>query len=426
MSSRRIATPLKYTPVANAAETGLISPDASVVTITPKSRATGIPPAVTNTPRYSPLTSNSPRTTPRVMNTGVLAPIIPPQGSTLTPAPGTAIAVPVPFTQSQLSLPHSPTLAQTPASIAEEADTGAEEKFQFFGGGEEIKDPVVENELIKSGYLPTQKIMINEGSQKQCMFIKATNKFGQPVLIKLDDEGVVVESQADLTIVKSNVGQIGDYSSRVGERVCMQSEACGLAYVCNNGVCVMENDNSGKIIESKFEFVKRFSEQDAIIGDEPVAYPVVSLSDIRANPALVLDITNKATKRLRNAAYNNSTQSLIDVRNNIEKLNLVFNEFLRIRGIQEKRLMESIKILEGYIVNYERLCLKVESQVELQKHKEVIANLTLRNEKVTDLLRAVRSVTDINTSLLDIINNINESTRFLCDEFQQIDTAYAL
>ncbi len=419
MSSRR-STALKYTPVANAAETGLISPNDPVVTVTPKSRATGIPPAVVGTPRYSPLTSNSPRTTPRVMNTEILAPIVPPPGSTVV------VPIQPALMQSPLGMPHSPTIAQTPQTIAEEVDVGADEKFQFFGGGEQITDPTVENELMKYGYLPTQKIMINENSQKQCMFIKATNKFGQPVLIKLDDEGIVVESQADLTIVKSNIGQIGDYSSRVGERVCMQSEACGLAYVCNNGVCVMENNNDGKVVESKFEFVKRFSEQDAIIGDEPVAYPVVSLSDIRANPALVLDITNRATKRLRNAAYNNSTQSLIDVRNNIQKLNESFNEFLRIRETQEQRLMRSIKVLESYIVNYERLCMKVESQVEFQKHKEVIANLTLRNDKVADLLRAVRSVANINVSLLDLINSINESSKFLCTEFEQIDTAYSL
>src|SRR5207253_5923740 len=113
--------------------------------------------------------------------------------------------------------------------------------------------------------------MITESAQKQCMFIKAINKFGQTVLIELDDDGVVVESSKDLTMIRATKGSIGNYSSRVGEQVCMKSEACGLAYVCTNGICVMENNNTGRITENNFEFVKRFAEKDVVIGDEPVA-----------------------------------------------------------------------------------------------------------------------------------------------------------
>jgi hypothetical protein len=409
-----ISTPLRFTPVANAAETGLISQNTPVVVNTPSSRLNGIPPGVVTTPRYSPLTSNSPRTTPRVMNAEVLPPITPPVGSsTVIPTPQNS------------AVPYTPLNTGSPATIIEENPV-SNEPFEFYGAGEKIADPAVETELISYGYLPTQKIMINENNEKQAMFIKATNKFGQPILIKLDDEGKVVESTSDLTIIKTNTGQIGDYSSRVGEKICMQTEACGLAYVCNNGICVMENDNNGRVVESKFEFVKRFSEQDAIIGDEPVAYPVVTLSDIRANSALVLEITNRATKRLRNAAYANSTVSLVEVRENIQRLNEAFNIFLNVRSMQEKRLMNSIAVLESYILRYEALCNKVESQAELQKHKDVIANLTLRNDKVMDLLRAVKNVTNINIPLMEIVNTITESTRFLQEEFVEIDTAYTL
>lgn len=399
MSARRTPTLLKYTPVANASETGLISANTPVVSNTPVSRLSGIPPQVAvSTPRYSPLTSNSPRTTPRVMNTEVLPPITPPV----------------------VSSPQNP----TPVIATPGENVTVNEPFQFYGGGQQIVDPVVENELISYGYLPTQKIMINESNQKVAMFIKATNKFGQPVIIKLDDDGKVMESTSDLTIIKVNTGEIGDYSSRVGEKLCMQTEACGLAYVCNNGICVMDNGTNGKITETKFEFVKRFSEQDAVIGDEPVAYPVVTLSDIRANPALVLEITNRATKRLRNAAYNDGTMALIEVRENIQKLNEAFNRFIAVRAMEEKRLMDSICILESYIIRYEALCIKDDCGEQLQRHKDVIANLTLRNDKVTDLLRAIKSVRDINGPLVELVKNINESTCFLETEFQAIDQAY--
>ena len=188
----------------------------------------------------------------------------------------------------------------------------------------------------------------------------------------------------------------------------------------------MWNKNDGWIVERNFEFFKRISEKDVIIDNEPVAHPVIHLSDIRANSALVLNLTNNATKRLRNAAYSGATQNLSETRESIERLMKDFNRFIIIRSNAEKRLMDSIIILESFIIKYEKLCAGIKSECELQKHKNVIANLTLRNEKVLDLLRAIQSVTALNLDIINITKVIDESSLFIETGFAEINSAYAL
>ena len=386
---------LSNTNVANAAETGLVRPQTPVYTNSP--RTVDLTNTEFNTPRYNLLTTNSPR-----------API------------------------SNLQTENLPSIYTPGIDTTDELyRTEAKTPMSFSTGTYELEtDGIVEVELSKLGYVPIQKIMINDNNVKQCAYIFAYDKFGNPLLIELDDTGVVTESKTDLTMIKSNTGSVVNYSAKVGELECLKTEGCNLAYICDSksGMCILENDDTGRIVESNFEFVKKFSEKDVIIDDDPVAYPVVHLSDIRANPSLVLSIVHKATKKLRNNSYKFATSELIDTRNKLQSLISNFNKFIDVRSREEKRLMDSVKTLEKYAVAYEKKCVSVSplNQIEIQKRKEVQSNLTVRSTKFNELINTIRTISNLGPQIELLNNTVVETTDYLITEMTHIDKAFIL
>jgi hypothetical protein len=390
-------TTLADTPVSNAAETGLVRPKSLVYTSVPNSPRLNEYNTEFNTPRYNLLSTNSPR-------------------------------IPVSNIQTEnLPAVYTPGIDLSDELYSPEAKTS----MSFSTDSSLIDtDGIVEVELSKLGYVPMQKMMINENNTKQCAYIFAYDKFGNPLLIELDDPGVVTESKDDLTMIKSNVGSVVNYSAKVGELECLKTEGCNLAYICDskNGMCVLENDEAGRVVESNFEFVKKFSEKDVIIDDDPVAYPVIHLSDIRANPTLVLNIVHKATKKLRNNAYKFATSELIETRNKLQALITNFNKFIDIRSREERRLMDSIKILEKYAAAYEKKCMSASplNQIEIQKRKEVQSNLTVRSTKFNELLNTIKTVSNLGSQIELLNNSVVDTTEYLVEEMTHIDKAFIL
>lgn len=352
--------------------------------------------ALSNTPRYPMLTTNS----PRALSNSIKVETIP-----------------------NISTPE-PELINGKPFIVTQANARTQIPVQINVGGEVSDDEIVENELIKYGYTILSKINIEEPNGKQCMYIKAVNRLGQVLLVELDVHGLVTESTRDLTIVKSLSGISRNYSLKVGEIECMKLSGCNLGYICNDGVCVMEND-SGDIKEQNFEFVKPFAAREVVIDDNLVAIPVVHMSDIRSNNVLVLKNVNILTKKLRSNSYKHMVELLKETREKIKSLNDNFNNYVQVKHNDEQRLMKSIKTLEEFLLEYDKKALKCSwTKIDVEKVKEITANLAIRTVKFQELLKSMKSVTNMNKSLDSINSNIIENTKFLKTDFEHIDKVY--
>jgi hypothetical protein len=391
-------TPIDDTEYEPVDEAGEVDPDSVVVsTSNPNLNI------LASTPRYPALTGNSPRTASSAIKVETVPNLYTPKPGLLTPV----------------------------VSVKKEQKVSFEEKnpVEVYLGDKFQEDNVVENELMKCGYVVVNKINTNEGGVKQCSFIRCYNKLGQPLMVKLNEMGFVLESNKDLTMIKSSTGFSRNYSLRIGEAECAKMTGCNLGFVCTDGVCILESDENGDMVEQNFEFVKKFAEREVVIDDDAVAIPIVHLSDIRANNMLVIRKVNEMTKKIRNNAFAFAMKSLSDTKDKFKAAGDNFNNYLRIEKNQENRLMQSIKILEGYSCSYEKKKIECSSglaAIEMEKHKEVISNLALRSSKVSELLKSIRAVTMIKKQLDSINLELTSASEFLKQEFQHIGMAYDL
>lgn len=404
MSNRRnrsspvLSTPIDDTDYEPLDEAGVVPPNSAVLS-SPRSNTNIL---TSSTPRYN---SNL-ASTPRIVSKSVKVETIP---GIYTP---------------------KPELLRTDVLLVEKkvepedenpVDVYLADKFQ--------DDNVVENELLKNGYTVVNKIMLDERGVQQCAYIKCYNQLGQPLLVELDAVGVVLESNKDLTMFKTASGFSRNYSLRVGEAECSKLSGCNLGFVCTDGVCILETDESGETKEHNFEFVKKFAEREVVIDDDAVAVPIVHLSDIRANNKLVMKKVNEMTEKLRNNAFKFALESLRSTRDKLAATNSSFNTYVNVEKVQQNRLMESIKQLKQFSVAFYKKhieCPTGLAAIEMEKHKEVIANLTLRSAKISEMLKSVRAVNMIQKQLDEMKLELDSATEFLKQEFEHVDKAYVL
>jgi hypothetical protein len=401
--------PLASTPFVDAAETGYISPTTpvyaspAVPVVTPISpvyttSALTSPNALAMTPRNNLLIPNSPRSTVAKVNVENVGPIY---------TPGIDIE-----------------------TINQKEEEEKAVNVELYVDGKPSLDQAAENQLMQLGYTPIQKINMDSRNGKHARYIKAYNMLGEVLLIELNTDDIVVESMKDLTMIKSRNGVSLPYSGRMLMSECSKLEGCAISWQCTDGMCIMENADNGDIVENNYEFVKKFTEQEVVIDNEPVAVPVLHMSDILANPGLTLRTTRKMTHKLRNNAYNYESQQLKMFKDKLAAVQKNFNTFLGIRARDEDRLMKSIATFESYVGGYEKKKLECKGRlldaVFLQREKECTANLKLRSDKFNEFLRVIRSVARLESALDTINQDLIAAITFLDTEFKFIDKAYEL
>lgn len=289
-----------------------------------------------------------------------------------------------------------------------------------------IANSSLENELLNVGYAPISKIVIRADSgEKRTQYIKAVNKMGQKVFILIDVNGYTTARSTDLTLIEAHNATIVPYSLKTGAYNCAGKDVCGVAFECGaDAVCVLArapNDLTPK--ESNFVFVEQNAPAAGSIENEGsiMTYPVIRLSEIRANPVLVLQNTDTVTRRLRNSGYSTLLQELATTQQSINKLNEAFNKFDRLRENVAVKLNSTLTQLEQWNAIYMNTPPTTDEGKD--KYRALQYNLTLRNENIGVLLRSMKKIADLNVSIDNITKEISDITEFGEKEFVNVDRA---
>ena len=183
-----------------------------------------------------------------------------------------------------------------------------------------IDSSSIENELYKYNYTPVSKIVVKgDNNRKQIFYIKAVNKNAQKVFIIIDSDGYTSSKSGDLTLMETKLGTNIPHSIKLGAVECIGNDICGVAFECgSDSVCILSRNDNIDLDETNFVYV----EKSAAISTETegtegtiMSYPVVRLSEIIANPELVVMNTDIITRRLRNITYDILTKELADIPN---------------------------------------------------------------------------------------------------------------
>ncbi|CAH6420686.1 Hypothetical protein HVR_LOCUS1255 [uncultured virus] len=290
-----------------------------------------------------------------------------------------------------------------------------------------ISNASLENELLNAGYAPLSKIVIRaDNGEKRTQYIKALNKNGQKVFILIDVSGYTTARSTDLTLIEAHNASIIPYSVKTGAYQCADKDVCGVAFECgSDSVCVLTRspqDLTPK--EANFVFVEQNTLSAASI-EAPdgsiMSYPVVRLSEIRANPALVLSNTNIVTRRLRNSSYTSLLEELASEQQSIINLNTAFNRFNIIREKTAVQLNKTLTQLDQWNKIYIENPPTTDEYKD--KYRELQYNLAHRNDDIATLLRLITKVLQKRAEIDVITKEINEIAAYAEDEFENAEKA---
>lgn len=264
-------------------------------------------------------------------------------------------------------------------------------------------------DLVKNGYHPVSTVIVknNEGGLEG-RYVKALNKMGQHVFVLLDTQGYTAVDPKDLTMIEAKAASIVPLGVKASGLDNAGAEVSGVAFECNEGVCTLIRGQDTTPRETSFVYVEKKAEKAAIIQDHVIAYPIVRLSEIIANPDLVMKNVDIATRRIRNAAYQNVLWKTKKEGEYIAALNAAFARFTSVCGESFAQLNKDINMLEGF--NAQAMQIKSLSTLEQAKHEKVMNNLAYRNEMVPKILMKCEEVAATKEELAAITARINSVT----------------
>jgi hypothetical protein len=464
------SVPLSSTSLSPARLTGLVAPNAQVV---PSDQTVSVPQTINSPqismPRPSPRVTMVQSVTTTVGNTPVQislpqssqvslpqAPVSPSRATTLSGTPvqvtvsqgqssptarsallnlsnvgmqQPSVMIPSMATaQKQESLLFPSIKVNTPASVLPVKPSAEimNQEFEVRDYQGIIANSSLENELLNAGYAPLSKIVIRTDSgDKRTQYIKAINKKGQKVFIMVDVNGYTTARSTDLTLIEAHNASIVPYSLKTGAYNCAGKDVCGVAFECgSDAVCVLSRgatDLTPK--EANFVFVEQSAPAAASVEIEGtiMTYPVVRLSEIRANPSLVLANTDTVTRRLRNTSYTAELQELALAQQSINKLSASFVEFNKMREEVAVKLNRTLTQLEQWNDIY--IASPPMTDDAKDRYRKLQFNLAQRNEGIATLLRSVKKVADKRVEIDAIAQEIYEITEFCKKEFANVEYA---
>lgn len=277
----------------------------------------------------------------------------------------------------------------------------------------------IEKELLTYEYTPLHKIVTSTGSNNKIQFIKALNSLGQKVYIYVDINGFIPIENTDIALIESSSPVSISYSMKTGAYNCVQHEVCGVAFECgSDSVCTLTRlGNDITPVENNYTF----SDPSSIKSDNNVSImsiPIILLSEIRANPDLVLSNTDIVTRRLRNATYQTLLQDLAITEQAISNLHSSIELFQQrsndIVCILSNKLLQYKNWNNAYITN------PPQTDEFKEKHKLLRAAMARRNDEVTTILRIMRKIADKRDLITSLSSDINEISDFCASEFSNV------
>lgn len=157
------------------------------------------------------------------------------------------------------------------------------------GISQELRFDDIMEKLLHHGYLVEARVYV--GSMVK--FLIACTRRGDKVILKLDNELYRMtfpksEGESDFQIEQRDGGVvIVPQETKVGVLKCLNYDICGAAFVCDENFCVTEKHHEAEAVsfsDEMFVFRKAPEFKYSRLGGKSVAYPVVKLKSVLADP----------------------------------------------------------------------------------------------------------------------------------------------
>lgn len=272
--------------------------------------------------------------------------------------------------------------------------------------------------LKKFGYNPVQRISIDNNNGTTTNYLKCKSPLGFYVFVLVDDSKIVSFTTNSLTAKEMSRGEILPIPQSLSNG--SYHDTGNVMILCNDGMCEMKHD--GLRVEpviSNFSFVSESKNRVIIPEKSTLAYPLITINEIIANPKLILTTTNTATTRLRGIAYLKCYDQISLFITRLNTLSTNTNMFSE----NHQKIAQS---LDKYIKLKTEEQMKLTSNlprnsIEVEKQWNNMYNLNLRHEMVVKFLTICSKFGDLSEKINEVNAEVESLNTMLQTEFIQIN-----
>jgi len=306
--------------------------------------------------------------------------------------------------------------------VAAEASSGGMSEDKYSSYGEMIEHKSVDQKLFMYGYIPKQKVYITDKQGEKVKFIKTVNKFGFCVYVIPDMVGFTNIECEDLSMVAVAKGELVPHSVKLGARKCIGNEVCGVAMECGEGgICALTHEGDvAEFREETFLYREENVRRTITELDKIIPYPVVKLSEIEANPSLVLNNTMVVTKRLRENAFCACREETAHFLSKAEELVCMIKEFIKLRDAQHDALGENLHKLRTAI----DACREPSTMKEKERLCKIMYNIEVRETMLVELLKCCKLICKESPKLTCIIDSICACNTHISEDLSKVNASF--
>lgn len=266
--------------------------------------------------------------------------------------------------------------------------------------------------LVKHGYIPLSTVVLNTPDGGKKTYMKTVNGAGDFSFVDVTrvEPGYTVELQNDVSAHFTSGKTTIPVSTQTSAAECAVNPSCGIMFECSNGFCSVQKSNEGDLDSKSFVVSEKVTESRISPIGSPVAYPVVTLSDIVASPEDTMVNIRSSSYKIHKGAIKSSSQGLGNITLRAEE---VHNSLLRLQKrydeIHAQRLAEShlfLTYLDAYRAKLLTGSLPDEDFVAMKKTVDHLRDLNLT---CVNMIALINSLQSVEKTLHDVLNRVNDA-----------------
>ncbi len=264
-------------------------------------------------------------------------------------------------------------------------------------------NPAVDEVLFEKGYVIINVVQM--GGTGEVSFVQAFNRKGDICYIKINKWGSISFDLKDRSVVTVSPASTIAHSMKVSTMECAKNASCGVFFQCEGEMCYVNRDQEGKMEDTSFVSVTKPSDSLMTQVGSPVAYPVITFTEIEQD-------NENAVKRVRLATVAIQKQA---TKVNLEQLDNLCKEAYYLAECIDKMKIAAAKMYEFRFAETNRYLKLANSYDEMAAQKELSA---INQEKRKEVVSRLSNLSNVNTQLLGFTD---ESSRIIKEHIKTSD-----
>lgn len=275
-----------------------------------------------------------------------------------------------------------------------------------------INEEEIKNILLNKGFIPQDDkiVILDEQNNKKVSYIKILTESGQKAFVDLTNITVIPKSETNLMEKLEKVSQI-PFSIKNGSIQCVGNK-CGIAFECDDEICVISQDNNFKTVEMIFS-PKKDEETITLIGKiNSIAFPVILFDDLVENPVLVSENIYKISNRLKLEHHRNCTLMTTEMNKSFGEMSNNYSKMILTYQFAFNILTKTINFIDN---------VRLDSSLEKDNY-QILYNLTKRYELLDNLLEICSDINKFKRDFESINKNISKIISSLDNSYSNLET----